>query len=71
MTDITALNTFIKNSGMTITAIAEKAAIGRPTLYNKLDGKSEFTASEIVSLANVLHMTPEQRNAIFLSEKSN
>lgn len=71
MTDITALNTFIKNSGMTITAIAEKAAIGRPTLYNKLDGKSEFTASEIVSLANVLHMTPEQRNAIFLSEKLN
>lgn len=71
MTDITALNTFIKNSGMTITAIAEKAVIGRPTLYNKLDGKSEFTASEIVSLANVLHMTPEQRNAIFLSEKSN
>lgn len=57
----------IKNSGMTMTAIAKKTGISRGTLYNKLNKIESFTASEIVSLSDALHMSKEKRDKIFLS----
>ena len=57
----------IENSGMTMTAIAKKTGISRGTLYNKLNKIESFTASEIVSLSDVLHMSKEKRDKIFLS----
>lgn len=65
------LDEAIKNSGMTVKAIAEKSGILRETLYNRLNGRGEFTASEIVSLTNTLHLTKKQRDEIFLNEKMN
>ena len=61
----------IKESGMTIKAIAEKTGILRETLYNKISGKSEFTASEIVKLSDVLRLSKEDRDYIFLNKKLN
>lgn len=71
MTDLKALKEIIDDSGMTMTAIAKKSGILRATLYNRLAGVGEFTASEIVNLSMVLHLTREQRDRIFLSEKLN
>ena len=67
MTNVEALKEAIKESGMTVKAIAEKAGILRETLYNKMTGKTEFTASEITNLSEVLNLTTEQRDIIFLS----
>lgn len=53
-------------SGMTIKAIAEKSGILRETLYNRLKGSGEFTASEIVALSNILHLSASERDEIFL-----
>ena len=61
----------IKESGMTIKAIAEKIGMTRETLYNKISGKSEFTASEIVALSEVLRLSKEDRDYIFLNKKLN
>lgn len=67
MADIEYLRKKMKESGMTVTAIAKKAGILRETLYNRMNGKGDFTASEIVSLTEVLQLTRADRDKIFLS----
>lgn len=57
----------IDKSGLTITHLANKMSISRESLYNKLNGDTEFKASEIVSLATILGLTPKQRDEIFLT----
>ena len=69
MTDRKLLNQAIVDSGITITALAKKVGIKRATLYNKLNGKSEFTGSEIVKLTDVLHLSDDLRDQIFLGKK--
>lgn len=71
MTDIELLKTRIIDSGMTVTSVCLKAGIKRETLYNRLNGKGEFTASEIVALSQVLRLTRVDRDKIFLSKKLN
>lgn len=67
MVNIDYLKEKIDSSGMTITAIARKSGILRETLYNRMNGKGDFTASEIVSLTNVLKLTKAERDKIFLN----
>ena len=69
MVDVRTLKTEIVNSGMTMTAIARKSGIVRETLYNRLNGVGEFTASEIEGLSNALNLTIGQRNNIFFASK--
>lgn len=71
MTDFAMLKCKIKESGMTMKAIAEKSSILRETLYNKLNGKGEFSASDIASLSRTLHLDNKTRDEIFFSEKLN
>lgn len=66
MADIDFLKRKIDESGMTMVAISDKTGILRQTLYNRLNGLSEFSASEIVALTNVLHLTKAERDHIFL-----
>lgn len=66
MPDIGALKAKMDESGMTMVSIAKKSGILRETLYNRLNGKGEFTASEIVKLSDVLHLTKAEREHIFL-----
>lgn len=67
MVNIELLKEKISRSGMTMVAISRKAGITRGTMYNRISGKSDFTASEIVALTDVLSMTKEERDIIFLS----
>ena len=69
MVDIEMLKSRISNSGMTMTAIAKKSGIVRETLYNRLNGVGEFTASEIEGLSHALKLTTGQRNNIFFASK--
>lgn len=62
------LQIVIEESGMTMTAIANKAGMQRQTLYNRLAGKGEFTASEIVGLTTALRLDKTQRDYIFCLE---
>lgn len=67
MPDIDFLRCKMDDSGMTVVAIAEKSGILRETLYNRLNGKGDFTASEIVGLTKTLKLTKSERDKIFLS----
>jgi predicted transcriptional regulator len=71
MTDLKLLREKIEDSGMTIVAISSKTGIDRATFYNRLKGKGEFTASEIVSLTSVLRLNRSDRDKIFLSSSVN
>ena len=55
----------ITDSGMTVSAIADKQGILRETLYNRMK-TGNFYASEIVALTNTLRLTRKERDDIFL-----
>lgn len=65
MVDTQLLKAKIKDSGMTVVAISNKSGILRETLYNKINGKSDFTASDITALTKVLKLTKPERDDIF------
>lgn len=65
MVNIELLKQEINDSGMTMVSIASKSGILRETLYNRLAGKGEFTASEIAGLTDTLHLTRTMRDRIF------
>ena len=71
MVDMERLKSELANSGMTMTAIADKSGISRETLYNRLKGIGEFTASEIVGLSTALHFSASDVRNIFLQSKGN
>ena len=70
MSDIALLEERISDSGMTMVSVAKKAKIGRVTLYNRLKGKGEFTAPEIVGLTNALNLSKADREKIFFTKGS-
>ncbi len=67
MPNLVLLRRKIDDSGLTVTAIAQKSGLKRETLYNKLQGESEFKASEISALTFVLQMSKEERDEIFFA----
>lgn len=64
MTDTQALKERIKQSGMTMVAIANKTGILRETLYTRLK-TGDFKLSEMSALSQVLRLTQEERDSIF------
>ena len=68
MADIEALKDKIRDSGMKMTSIAEKSGIVRETLYNRLAGVGDFTATEIVGLTDTLRLSKAEREQIFFNK---
>jgi len=68
MPDIEALKTKISESGIPMTTIAKRSGIVRETLYNRLSGIGEFTASEITGLTETLKLSKTEREKIFFSK---
>ena len=67
MTDGKELERVVRDSGITITHIADKMGCSRNRVYSILAG-SECVASEIVALTEILHLTKVQRDSIFLPD---
>lgn len=67
MTDFVLLEKIIKKSGMPMTVIATRSGIKRETLYNRLKGVGDFTASEIVALTKTFKLTKAERDKIFFA----
>ena len=65
MANVELLKKKISDSGMTVSAIADKSGILRETLYNRMKS-GNFYASEIVALTNVPRLTRKERDDIFL-----
>lgn len=70
MPNIELLKEKIDESGITMVALSRKANIGRGTLYNRLAGSGDFTASEIIGLTDALNLTKREREKIFFAKGS-
>ena len=68
MTNVELLQKAIDDSGVSITFIAEKMGKSRNRIYTIIGG-ADCTASEIVTLSEILHLTREQRDNIFFSHE--
>lgn len=69
MVDIETLKYEIKESGMSMVAIAEKSGMVKATLYNRLNGLGEFSSDEMIAISNTLHFSKDKRDKIFLKER--
>ena len=67
MTDSEALNKVIENSGLKLTFIARALKLSREGFYKKLNNQTEFKASEIVKMQEILNLANEQRDKIFFA----
>lgn len=70
MTNGKLLQETIAQSGISITFIADKMGKSRNRVYAIMGG-ADCTASEIVSLTEILHLSREQRDNIFLETNVN
>ena len=69
MTNSQMLEKIIRESGIKRSFILEKTGIkSYSTLRDKIWNRSEFMASEIQALCEILHLTSEQREAIFFTK---
>lgn len=50
----------LKERGITITRLAAELEVTRQTLYNKLDGKNQFTVEEIKIISKLLEVEIEE-----------
>ena len=69
MTDSEALSKSIENSGLKLTFIANKLELSREGFYKKLNNQTEFKASEIVKLQDILNLSNKERDKIFFTNK--
>ena len=66
MCDTKALEEAIAKSGLKKSFIAERIGLSRAGLGQKIAGKTEFTASQIVAITQLLQLTVDERDQIFL-----
>ncbi|ENZ13805.1 hypothetical protein [Enterocloster clostridioformis] len=69
MTNSNALKKRISESGISISFIAKKVGITREAFYNKMNNETEFKASEISCLKEILGLSSEERDAIFFANE--
>jgi len=66
MTNTNLLREKIRQSGLKYGYIAEQMALTRQGLYNKINGKNEFTAKQIVNLCEILGI--EDKDEFFFAK---
>lgn len=66
MVNTDALRASMRESGLKNGYIAEKLGLSVMSLHRKVNGVTEFKASEIVSLSDILRLTKAERDQIFL-----
>lgn len=68
MMNVNLLKSKIVLKGKKIPSIANDLGISRTSLYRKLNGKSEFTRSEIARLIGILDLKKENAIEIFFDD---
>lgn len=71
MVNLEDLREAIDNSGLRQQFIADRLGITRQTLINKLNGKSEFKASEMHEMRMLLRMPVKEFRRIFFAADVN
>lgn len=69
MTDSELLRAAIRSSGYKMSYLAEKLGITPQGLYKKIGNQSEFKASEILILTQILGLSHRERESIFFAKR--
>ena len=69
MVDTKMLQEEMKNHGYTIEGLATKLGKSRTCVFNKIHNKSEFTVSEIYTIAKVLKIKGKKLDQIFFATR--
>ncbi len=69
MTNSSQLKAKIDESGFKLRFVAQKLGLSYQGFQNKLMGKSDFKASEIVALRQLLQLSIEEEQSIFFAAK--
>lgn len=69
MLDICLLKQVINDSGYKKTFIAERIGISYQAFLNKIEGRTEFVATEIVKFCDLLQLDNQVRDKIFFTKK--
>lgn len=67
MTNKELLTDEIAKSGLKITFIASKLGITREGFYKKINNETEFKASEVARLQEILNLSNRKRDEIFFA----
>ncbi len=67
MTNVILLKKKIDESGLKTAFIAKECGLSTQGLYNKINGKTEFTQYEIAVLKKLLDLTNDEAETIFFS----
>ncbi len=65
MVNVELLKTKIDESGITITALADKMGVSRETFYNRLESPDAFKLSEVIGLSKALNLPSKDVRQIF------
>lgn len=68
MIDYARLKGLMAERGLEVTKLAEILGISRQAASQKINGKSAISITDARTIAQVLHMTKEERDSIFFSE---
>lgn len=69
MTNTKKLKDRIDDSGISISFISRKMGISREAFYLKMNNETEFKASEIRCIKEVLSLTNKERDVIFFADE--
>ena len=69
MTNTKLFRDKVKIAGLKYRHLADLLGITTFGLQKKIDGLTEFKASEIVVLSDALNLTPDEREAIFFARR--
>lgn len=67
MTNSEMLREKIKNRNLSMYEVAKAIDLSREGFYKKINGETEFKASEIVKLSEFLNLNNKERDNIFLN----
>ena len=59
----------IDKEGIKFCRVAERLGISTQALYNKINGTSEFSNSELLTLKEMLHLSNDEFLVLFFSPK--
>lgn len=60
------LNAEIARCGLSIPQLAERMGISKKTLYSRMQGKTDFSQSEMTQIVQILKLTDKKILDIFL-----
>lgn len=69
MVDSNLFRNLVEERGLKYSYIASRLGLSKAGLHKKISGETEFKASEIMAITDILQLTEKTRDNIFFNNK--